>query len=86
MLIMGAVALQMRYTKYSNYLMINLLYFVVLLLIATAPYNLWCSSPLLLHQTMQIFSNSDSCNLPVLIFVSLKPLIFFGEDTVCSVA
>jgi len=41
MLIMGAVALQMRYTKYSNYLMINLLYFVVLLLIATAPLHTW---------------------------------------------
>ena len=41
MLIMGAVALQMRYTKYSNYLMINLLYFVVLLLIATAPLRTW---------------------------------------------
>ena len=31
----------MRYTKYSNYLMINLLYFVVLLLIATAPLHTW---------------------------------------------
>ena len=31
----------MRYTKYSNYLMINLLYFVVLLLIATAPLRTW---------------------------------------------
>ena len=41
MLIMGAVALQMRYTKYSNHLMINLLYFVVLLLIATAPLHTW---------------------------------------------
>ena len=41
MLIMGAVALQMRYTKYSDYLMINLLYFVVLLLIATAPLHTW---------------------------------------------
>ena len=41
MLIMGAVALQMRYTKYSNHLMINLLYFVVLLLIATAPLRTW---------------------------------------------
>ena len=38
---MGAVALQMRYTKYSDYLMINLLYFVVLLLIATAPLHTW---------------------------------------------
>lgn len=31
----------MRYTKYSNYLMTNLLYFVVLLLIATAPLRTW---------------------------------------------
>ena len=32
-----AVALRMRYTKYSDNLMTNLLYLVVLLLIATAP-------------------------------------------------
>ena len=33
----GAVALRMRYSKYSNNLTTNLLYLVVLLLIATAP-------------------------------------------------
>ena len=33
----GAVTLRMRYTKYSDNLMTNLLYLVVLLLIATAP-------------------------------------------------
>ena len=33
----GEVALRMRYTKYSNHLMTNLLYLVVILLIATAP-------------------------------------------------
>ena len=32
-----AVALRMRYTKYSDNLMTNLLYLVVLLLIVTAP-------------------------------------------------
>ena len=31
----GDVALRMRYTKYSDNLMINLIYLVVLLLIAT---------------------------------------------------
>ena len=41
MLIMGAVALQMRYTKYSDNLMTNILYFVVLLIIATAPLHTW---------------------------------------------
>ena len=76
----------MRYTKYRDNLITNLLYLVVLLLIATAPYNLWRSSPLILHQTMQIFSNSASRNLSVLIFVSLKPLMFFCKYTVFSVA
>ena len=33
----GAVTLRVRYTKYSNNSMINLLYIVILLLIATAP-------------------------------------------------
>ena len=42
--ISGAVALRMRYTKYSNHLMTNLLYFVVILekvkITAFIPYTL----------------------------------------------
>ena len=34
----GAAALRMKYTKYCDNLIINLLYLVVLLLIATTPF------------------------------------------------
>ncbi|ESL04758.1 hypothetical protein GCWU000282_00006 [Catonella morbi ATCC 51271] len=33
------VALRIRYTKYSDNLMINLIYLVALLIVATAPLN-----------------------------------------------
>ena len=49
----------MRYTKYSNYLMINLLYFVVLSLIATAPLRIW-------EKPLKLIIGILSSNLPAL--------------------